>query len=56
MIERARIGQEYDFTPTRGLPVRVRCVGIRRSWAECEGVKDGRHRSCPLKRLSISNA
>lgn len=52
MITRARIGTEYTYQPTRGASKQVRCVGFRRSWIECLGVEDGRHRSISMKRLT----
>lgn len=52
MIDRARIGVEYVYQPNRGVSKRVKCIGFRRNWIECEGVEDGRHRSISMKQLT----
>lgn len=53
MIEKPVVGRLYRFTPgNNGGPLTVRVKGFRLGWVECEGLDDGKHRSCSRKRLS----
>ena len=51
MIDKPQIGVEYRYRPNRGQPLLVRCKGFRKGWIECDGVKDGQHRSISRKQL-----
>jgi hypothetical protein len=53
MIENPQVGRIYRFTPgNNGGPISVVVKGFRLGWVECDGVDDGKHRSCSRKRLS----